>query len=237
MTISVMINGALGKMGQHCVQAIESDPELTLVAQGTRVTDLGETIDQTQADVVVDFTHADTAFANCQTILEHSARPIIGSSGLNQHLADQLSLIAREKKIGGIIAPNFAIGAVLMMQLAQKAATYFNDVEIVEKHHQHKEDAPSGTAIRTAEMIAQANPQLATARDNQQGIKEYGVPIHSIRLPGVFTHQEVMFGSSGETLTITHNCSQRQAAMPGVVLACKKVMALNELVYGLEHIL
>lgn len=236
MTINVIVNGALGKMGQYCVAAIEADPELNLVAQGTRVTDLGSTIDQNHADVVVDFTHHDVAFDNTKTIIEHGAHPVIGSSGLTKDSVAELAKLASAKKLGGVVAPNFAIGAVLMMKLAEMAAPYFNDAEIIEMHHQYKTDAPSGTATRTAEMMFDANNALAP-RDNQHGDKQHGISIHSVRLPGIFTHQEVLFGASGETLRITHNCSERKAAMPGVVLACKKVMQLDTLVYGLEHLL
>jgi 4-hydroxy-tetrahydrodipicolinate reductase len=237
MTIHVIVNGALGKMGKHCVAAIEADPDLTLVAQGTRVMDLAATIKQTSADVVVDFTTAEHAFENTRCILENNARPVIGTSGLNKESVAQLAKLANKQKLGGLVAPNFAIGAVLMMKLAAIAAPYFSDAEIIEMHHQHKKDAPSGTATRSAEMLGDANAHLNTCRANQHGDQTFGVPIHSVRLPGVFTHQEVIFGATGETLKITHNCSDRKAAMPGVVLACKKVIACEQLVYGLEHLL
>jgi 4-hydroxy-tetrahydrodipicolinate reductase len=237
MTIKVIINGALGRMGQHCVRAIDADADLELVAQATHVTDLAQTIKQTGADVVVDFTSADDAFANTQCIIENNARPVIGSSGLTQKTVDQLTTQCREKKLGGVVAPNFSIGAVLMMTLSQQAAKYFNDVEIIETHHTQKKDAPSGTATRTAEMIAGANPALKTTRDNQQGDQSLGVPIHSIRMPGIYARQHVLFGAPGETLSIEHDCSNPQAYMPGVLIACKKVMTLDHMVYGLEALL
>lgn len=237
--IKVIVNGAAGKMGQHSVAAISQDSELELVAQAGREDDLAQLIHDHRADVVVDFTVADCAFDNALCIIENGARPVIGTSGLSQETVDELAKHCEDKKLGGIVAPNFTIGAVLMMKLAQQVAPYYQYAEIVEMHHQHKVDAPSGTATRTAEMMVAANSNFIHPHmdDISRGDDERGVPIHSVRLPGLFTHQSVIFGGEGETLTIKHDCSDRQAAMPGVVLSCKKVMTLDRLVYGLEHIL
>ena len=164
---------------------------------------------------------------------------MIGTSGLTQDSVNELQQHCQSQQLGGIVAPNFTIGAVLMMKLAEQVSPYYEYAEIIEMHHQHKADAPSGTATRTAEMMTQANPNFIHPHmdDISRGDDQHGVPTHSVRLPGLFTHQSVIFGSEGETLTIKHDCSDRAAAMPGVILACKKVMLLDNLVYGLEHVL
>jgi 4-hydroxy-tetrahydrodipicolinate reductase len=244
MGIKVIVNGANGRMGQESVKAISVDPELELVAQADKTSNLSQLITETKAQVVVDFTLASVAFANAQQIIQAGARPVIGTSGL---LTEQIDILAREcamRKIGGIIAPNFSLGAVLMMQFAQTAARYLQQVEIIEMHHERKQDSPSGTAIKTAEIIAeQRGQQTARSRADKEvlpgarGANYQGIPIHAIRLPGILAYQEVIFGAPGETLSLKHNTLDRSAFMPGVCLACKKVMQLNELVYGLEHIL
>ncbi|MDF1759439.1 MAG: 4-hydroxy-tetrahydrodipicolinate reductase [Coxiellaceae bacterium] len=239
MSIKIIVNGAKGKMGTYSIEAIEQADGLTLVGTADRDDNLGQMIDVTKADTVVDFTVADCAFENAKTIIKHGARPIIGTSGLTEQTVAELAKLCKAKKIGGVIAPNFALGAVLMMKLAQQVAPYYQFAEIIEMHHPHKKDAPSGTATRTAEMMHEANPNFEQPymEDRARGDNQHGVPIHSVRMQGVFTHQSVVFGSLEETLTITHDCSDRKAAMPGVVLACHKVMQLNDLVYGLEHLL
>lgn len=241
--IRVLVNGAHGKMGQATVAAVQQDTRLTLVGAAGREDDLVSMIASTQAQVVVDFTLATVAFDNAQRIIEAGARPVIGTSGLNTEQVATLSQHCAHKKLGGIIAPNFSIGAVLMMRYAQAAARYFTEVEIVEMHHPRKLDAPSGTALRTAELIAQAQPHL-THRQSQgvgmtesRGANHQGVPIHALRLSGVIANQSVIFGGQGETLTIQHNTLSREAFMPGVCLACVGVMGLDGLVYGLEHLL
>jgi 4-hydroxy-tetrahydrodipicolinate reductase len=158
-------------------------------------------------------------YFNTETILKNNARPIIGTSGLREAQVQALKKIAQEKKIGGIIAPNFSLGALLMMRFAQEAAKYFSRAEIIEMHHPQKKDAPSGTAIRTAEMMG-----------NQPHI-------HSVRLSGIVARQQVIFGSLGETLTIDHNTLSREAFIPGIKLACEKVMTVDDLIYGLDQLL
>lgn len=226
-------------MGRHSVAAISADPELELVGELGKGADLGAAIIHSKAQVVLDFTTASAAYDNTLCIIEKGAHPVIGTSGLSLDTVRPLQKLAAQKKLGGLIAPNFTIGALLMMRFAKEAAAYFPQVEIVEMHHPLKKDAPSGTAIRTAELIAEQHASLAVPfpDDTARGDLSHGVPIHSLRLSGVFTHQEVIFGAPGETLTIQHHCSDRLAAMPGVVLACKKVVALDHLVYGLEHLL
>jgi 4-hydroxy-tetrahydrodipicolinate reductase len=243
MTIRVLISGATGRMGQATVTAISNETSLTLVGQIGSKTDLATAIKESQAQVVVDFTTAEVAFKNARTIIDANAHPVIGTSGLTEVQIQELQKICAEKKLGGIIAPNFSLGAVLMMKFAQEAARYFPYTEIIEMHHDGKQDSPSGTALRTAEMMAKTRSNLDMTKPQREtiigarGAKHHNIPIHAIRLPGLVAHQLVIFGGTGETLTIKHDSIDRQSFMPGVCLACKKVASLQELIYGLEHVL
>ena len=230
-------------MGIETLKAIEDDPELALVGQTDLGDDLESAIRQTEADAVVDFTTASTAFSNCKAIIQASSRPVIGTSGLLPEQVKELQDLAHQKNIGGIIAPNFAIGAVLMMKFASEAARFMPDVEIIELHHEKKADAPSGTAIKTAALIAESRNSIPEPIKEKEiltgarGARANEVPVHSVRLPGKVAHQEVIFGGKSQPLTIRHDSIHRDSFMPGVCLACKKVMDLDELVYGLEHVL
>lgn len=244
MTIRVIVNGAQGKMGQACVNAIKLDPSLKLVGELGSQQHLAEEIKKTQAQVVVDFTNAEVVLKNTLQIIEAGACPVIGSSGLLQDQVKDLQKRCEKLKLGGIIAPNFSLGAVLMMKHAQAIAKYFPNVEIIEMHHTGKLDSPSGTAVRTAEMLSamrELDPvALPTARETvpgARGARYKDIPIHAIRLPGVLANQQIIFGNSGETLTIRHDTIDRLCFMPGVLLACKKVVDLKKMVYGLENIL
>lgn len=228
MTIRVVVSGATGKMGQECVKAIQADNECELVSQVSRADNLEKTLVAIKPDVVVDFTTPAVVFENALTIIASGAHPVIGTTGLTPEQIIDLTQRCAEKKLGGMIAPNFAIGAVLMIRFANMAAQYYSEVEIIELHHPGKKDKPSGTALKTAEEIVKGR-KLAG--------QQPPVPIHSIRLPGLVACQEVLFGGSGETLSIRHNTIDRAVFMPGVMLACKKVLALDHLVYGLEHVL
>lgn len=243
MSIRIIVNGASGRMGQQTVQAINDDPTLELVSSCRRGDDLSAAIQAEQPDVVVDFTTAEVAHDFAQLIIEHNVRPVIGTSGLTETQITALQTQCKDKQLGGVIAPNFSLGAVLMMQFAKQAARYLPDVEVVELHHPGKIDSPSGTAMKTAELIAESQPDL-TARPSEKeatpgarGATHKGVHIHAIRLPGLIAHQQVLFGGHHETLSIRHDSLSRESFMPGVRLACKQVMQLNELVYGLEHLL
>ena len=230
-------------MGQESVKAVSKDPDLDLVAQ----TDLGDNlpgeISQTKAQVVVDFTTAADAMKNADCIIQSGARPVIGTSGLLPEQVAELQKLCNKQNLGGIIVPNFAIGAVLMMKYSQDAAKYFPHVEVIELHHDLKADAPSGTAIKTANLLAESRglaPQTVDEKEifsGARGANAEDIRIHSVRLPGLVAHQEVIFGGQSQTLTIRHDSIHRDSFMPGVCLACKKVMDLNELVYGLEHLL
>ncbi len=243
MAIRVLINGASGKMGQQAVKTIESDPAFVLAGQTGRKHDLAAEIKNTKADVVLDLTNADVVLKNLKTIIAAGAHPVIGTSGLLKEQVQELQTQCAKLKLGGIIAPNFSIGALLMMKHAQEIAKYYSDVEIIEMHHAGKLDSPSGTAVRTAELLAleqTKKPPLQPTKETIKGARGatyQNIPIHSIRLPGLVAHQQIIFGGSGETLTIRHDSIDRQCFMPGIVLACKKVIGLKELVYGLEHVL
>jgi len=241
--IRVLVNGAKGRMGQESVKAIEAAPGLVLVGSSDIEDDLEQKIQESKAQVVVDFTTAEQAFKNVQKIIAQKVHPVIGTSGLLPEQVELLKNACTEAKLGAIIAPNFAIGAVLMMKYAQDAVKYFPHVEIIELHHNRKADAPSGTAIKTASMMAAQRkaPQSLIVEteilEGARGATLDDISIHSIRLPGMVAHQEVLFGGASQTLRIRHDSIHRESFMPGVCLACKKVVALKELIYGLEHIL
>lgn len=244
MAIRVLVNGAKGRMGQMVVQTVRQDAALELVATTDLGDDLPKVIAESKAQVVVDFTTAAAAFANAQKVIAAGVHPVIGTSGLQQEQVATLQAQCKEKQLGGLIAPNFAIGAVLMMRFAAEAAKHMPYVEIIETHHDGKADAPSGTAIKTAEMIAKVRPTPPALKvvseevlPGARGTKGYPVPIHSVRLPGHVAHQEVILGGLGESLRIRHDSISRESFMPGVVFGIKKVVGLKELIYGLEHLL
>ena len=232
--INVAVIGAHGKMGNITTATVNAADNLNLVASLGRGDSLSEMIDSIKPDVVVDFTLPDCVFANAQCIIEHGAHPIIGTSGLTLPQIDTLTQACAEKGIGGLIVPNFSIGAILMMQFAEKAARLLPQAEIIEMHHEQKVDAPSGTARRTAEMLA---PYQQESHQQQDTFHYQGVPIHSVRLPGLFAHQAVVFTGLGETLTIKHDATDRASMMKGIQLACEHVSQLSTCHYGLEHLL
>ncbi|MDN3649111.1 4-hydroxy-tetrahydrodipicolinate reductase [Reinekea marina] len=241
--IKVLVNGANGRMGSEVVNAISRDAELELVGAIDRDTNLASAIQELSPQVVVDFTIASAGFENTKTIINAGVCPVVGTSGFQEAQVNELKALAAEKKLGGLIAPNFSVGAVLMMKFAAEAAKYLPDVEVIEAHSTQKEESPSGTALRTAEMIAQARTRSAEKTSEKEliegarGATLHEVPLHSIRLPGVVAQQTVMFGGLSETLKIEHNSQHRSSFMPGVCLACKKVVDEQELHYGLEYLL
>lgn len=240
MLSRVIVNGAEGKMGTLACATLRNHPDFQFVAGLTRGDNLQAAILDTKADIVVDLTRADCVYTNCKTIINNNARPIIGTTGLLQKQIEELTAMCAEKHLGGIIVPNFSIGAILMMRFAAAASRLLTEVEIIETHHQQKLDAPSGTALKTAEMIATARTQQKNSLSIKEllpgarGANHQEVPIHSLRLPGVIARQEVIFGNTGETLSIVHNCTDRSSFMPGLILACQKVLQLTTLHYGLE---
>ncbi|KTC88058.1 MULTISPECIES: 4-hydroxy-tetrahydrodipicolinate reductase [Legionella] len=243
MQTRVIVNGAQGKMGALACATIQNHPEFKLVSALGRDDNLRQAISTTEAEIVVDLTRADCVFDNSLAIIESGAHPVIGTSGLLDEQIQVLKDKCEAQKLGGIIAPNFSIAAVLMMRFAAEAARLLPEVEIIETHHQQKLDAPSGTAMKTAEMIAKArtvpNNELALHElvPGARGGTHQGIKIHSIRLPGFIANQQVIFGTHGETLTITHNSIDRASFMPGVILACQRVLGLDKLYYGLENLL
>ncbi|MCU0640726.1 MAG: 4-hydroxy-tetrahydrodipicolinate reductase [Candidatus Margulisbacteria bacterium] len=217
--IKVIVNGAKGKMGQETVKAVLAEQELELVAQTDVGDDLAKSIKEKQAEVVIDFTQPKSAMANIRTILEAGAHAVIGTTGLTDENLHEAKMLCDKFKVNCLVAPNFAIGAVLMMRFAKEAIRYMPSAEIVEYHADTKKDKPSGTAIKTGHLMG----------------KE--VPIHSVRLPGLVAHQEVIFGGLGQTLTIRHDSLSRESFMPGVIMAVKQIKGLKGLIYGLEHLL
>ncbi len=259
MAIDVVVTGALGKMGNTIMKAVYNHPNTNLVGavdvkQGDSVgkiiganldllveNDLANVLKEIKPRVLVDFTRADSAFNNALLALENGIHPVIGTTGLTEGNIEHLHVMCEEKQVGAIVSPNFALGTVLMMRFAEEAAKYFNYVEIVEMHHNNKIDAPSGTAIATAKKIGNSlskNPKEAKDQPhNLLGKVIDGVPIHSVRLPGLVAHHEVMFGGKGETLTIRHDSISRESFHAGLILAVEKVINLRRLVIGLENLL
>jgi 4-hydroxy-tetrahydrodipicolinate reductase len=225
-------------MGSTTCRAVEEDPDLELVA-ALGPDDSREVLLDAGADVAVDFTSPDSVAATTAWLLRAGVHAVVGTTGLTDD--DLAHLATLTGPANAVVAPNFAVGAVLMMELARIAAAHLPHVEIVELHHDGKVDAPSGTALRTAALIAAARrrpvdppgPAGSAARGERRG----DVPIHSVRLPGLVAHQEVLFGGTGETLTIRHDALDRSSFMPGVLLAVKQVATRPGLTVGLEHLL
>jgi len=241
--IKVGVLGARGRMGAEVVKAVTEANDLELVA----ALDLGDSLDQlvsNGAQVVVDFTTPDSVMANLEFLISNGISAVVGTTGFDDsRVAKVKALSTANPKIGILIAPNFAIGAVLMMEFATKAAKYFESAEIIELHHPNKVDAPSGTASRTAELMTQArkdaglgampdatNSGITAARGANVG----DIPVHSIRLRGLIAHQEVLLGGLGETLSIRHDSLDRVGFMPGVLLGVRKVVSNPGLTFGLE---
>ena len=246
MTIKVAVLGAKGRMGAETVKAISAASDLNLVAQ----IDLGDSINQlatSGAQVVVDFTHPDAVMNNLEFAINNGIHVVVGTTGFDDSKLNQVKgWLAKNPKVGAVIAPNFGLGAVLMMQFAAKAARYFESVEIVELHHPEKADAPSGTASRTAELITEARKAAArpampdktsSGLSGARGAKVGDVPVHSVRLRGLVAHQEVLLGDQGETLSIRHDSIDRSGFMPGVLLAVREVVKTPGLTFGLEHLM
>ncbi len=241
--IKVGVLGARGRMGAEVVNAVTDAADLELVAE----LDLGdslETLKSAGAQVVVDFTTPDSVMANLEFLISNGINAVVGTTGFDaDRIANLEKLIAANPKVGVLIAPNFAIGAVLMMEFATKAAKYFESAEIIELHHPNKVDAPSGTAARTAELMSKARKDAgleampdatSTALDGARGANVGDIPVHSIRLRGLIAHQEVLLGGLGETLTIRHDSLDRAGFMPGVLLGVRSVISKPGLTFGLE---
>lgn len=241
--IKVAVLGSRGRMGSEVVKAVNEAKDLELVAE----LDLGDSLDKlvsAGAQVVVDFTTPDSVMANLEFVISKNIHAVIGTTGFDDARIAKIKSLLSTSKSGVLIAPNFAIGAVLMMEFATKAAKYFESAEIIELHHPNKVDAPSGTAARTAELMSaarkeaglSAGPDATTASlDGARGATVGQIPVHSVRLRGLVAHQEVLLGGIGETLTIRHDSIDRVGFMPGVLLGVRQVVNHPGLTFGLEN--
>jgi len=263
--IKIVVAGPRGKMGKEAVLLTTRVDEFELVGtidhkhDGKRLSELDpqfqhldvpvfsnaeECFQKVKPDCFIDLTTPEAGYLHTKTALHYRVRPVVGTTGFSKEQINELAKLSKETQIGCIIAPNFALGAVLMMKFSQMDAKYFPDVEIIEMHHDRKLDAPSGTAIKTAELIQlerqekqQGHPNEKENVDGVRGGDFAGMRIHSVRLPGLIAHQQVMFGTEGQTLTIRHDSYDRASFMSGVKLSVETVFHLNELVYGLENII
>lgn len=263
--IRVYVAGACGKVGLETVRTIldQNDMEVVGVSdirnQGEDIgTILGQApinvkiygpleinrLKELKAEILVDFTNPQSVFSNAKLAIKAGVVPVIGATGLDEQEVSELEEIAKENGVGVFIAPNFALGAILMMKYAMETAKYFNHVDIIEYHHDQKLDAPSGTALRTVDMISKNRKPMLQGHPNEyekvsgaRGADLDGIHVHSVRLPGLIAHQEVIFGGYGQTLTIRHDAYTRETYMPGVMLAIRKARNLTGLVVGLENFL
>lgn len=269
--IPVVVNGAAGKMGREVIKAVSACDDMKLVGAvdknpAYRGQDIGEVIgcgpleipvlDDLQSilvlatqekvqGVMVDFTHPSGVYDNVRSAIAYGVRPVVGTTGLSPEQIQDLADFAEKASTGALVIPNFSIGMVLLQQAAVTASQYFDHVEIIELHHDQKADAPSGTAIKTAEMLSEMgksfNPPKVQEKETIPGVRGgvigENIRIHSVRLPGLIAHQEMIFGSPGEIYSLRHDTMDRACYMPGVLLAIRKVTQLKSLVYGLEKIL
>lgn len=270
--IPVVVNGAAGKMGREVVKAVAQADDMTLLGAIDRSSEhigkdagelagLGEPLEvpitdqlepmlafaaqERQPGVMVDFTHPTSVYDSIRSAIAYGVRPVVGTTGLSPAQIQDLAEFADKASTGCLMIPNFSIGMVLLQQAAIQASQYFDHVEIIELHHNQKADAPSGTAIQTAQMLAEMGKTYnsATVEETEKlpgargSLAEEGIRIHSVRLPGLIAHQEVIFGAAGQVYTLRHDTSDRASFMPGVLLAIRKVLELKSLVYGLEKIL
>ncbi len=259
--IRVVVHGALGRMGREIINALCHEPEIKVVgAVEQQVSEdylplpdgsgkvpfssnLEHILTSCQPEVVVDFTIAKATMLAVRIATKHGINMVIGTTGLTTDEISEMARLATAHKVGIVAAPNFALGAVLMVYLAKVAAKYLDYAEIIELHHHLKADAPSGTALSTARAMAQARgkpfnrPPEEKQPSKSRGEQVEGVTIHSVRLPGLMAHQEVILGTQGQTLSIRHDTINRECYMPGVVIAIKEVVKRQGLVYGLEALL
>lgn len=251
--IKVIVSGMHGKMGREVINMVQDSDDLELVCGISPLENksdvlcfpsLQEALHQHTADVLIDFTTPYVVKEHMRLAIEKGVRPVVGTTGLTSQDIQDMSQLCQNLNIGAIIAPNFAIGVILMMSFASQAAKYLPNVEIIELHHNQKLDAPSGTSIKTAEMISAVraasspnNPAEKEVIPGARGASYQDINIHSVRLPGLVAHQEVLLGDGSQLLSIKHDSFNRESFMPGVRLATKKVMELDHLVYGLENIL
>ena len=273
--VPVLVSGALGKMGSEVVNSVLNSPNCKLVAaldlneknNGKKISDLlnikesdvflSNDIEATLCSisqnyrnedvkpVLVDFTHPDSVYENTRSSIAYGIYPVVGTTGLNSSQIKDLSIFSQKASIGCAIIPNFSVGMVLLQQAASVAAKFYDNIELIEMHHNQKADSPSGTCIKTAEMIEEypKNFNLSLVNESESlkgvrgGVRNSWLNIHSVRLPGLLAHQMVIMGSPGETYTIKHDTIDRKAYMPGVLQAIQKIGQFNSLVYGLEKLI
>jgi len=259
--IKVVVQGALGRMGREVINALCNEPEMQIVGavelqaaedylnlpdSSGKVpfsSDLGYILTKCHPDVLVDFTIAQATMLAVRIATKQGVNLVVGTTGLTPGDIDEIEQLTRAHRVGAVVAPNFALGAVLMIHLAKLAAKYLDYAEIIELHHHQKVDAPSGTALSTAKAMAQArgkpfyHPSESKRVSGSRGEQVEGITIHSVRLPGLMAHQEVILGTTGQTLSIRHDTINRECYMPGVILAIKEVVKRQGLVYGLDALL
>jgi 4-hydroxy-tetrahydrodipicolinate reductase len=238
----VALAGHRGRVGAEVARALEAAPDVEYVGGVGRGDDLAALLREARPQALVDFTQPSAALENALAAVAAGAAPVVGTTGLDGEAVDRLEAACREARLGGVVAPNFAVGAVLMMHLAGRAAPYFDAVEVIEMHHASKADAPSGTALATARLPAARgrfsyNRPAKTTLEGTRGGEEGGVAVHSVRLPGLVADQEVVFGLPGQTLTIAHRTTSREAFAPGVLLAVRRAVAEPRFHRGLDTLL
>ena len=247
--INIAVCGANGRMGQAVIKAVENAEDMSLVARidinNGQFATIKDAKDSVNIDILVDFTQPQSVYENALFCLNNGINIVVGTTGLTDAQINELSMLSKSTNTGCLIAPNFSTGAVLMMKFAQMAAKYFDNAEIIELHHNQKKDAPSGTAVKTAAMMAEVNENFASNNcaetetiKGARGANSYNnIHIHSVRMPGFMASQEVIFGSNGQTLRVRHDSTDRECYMPGVLLAIRYISENKSFVYGLDNIL
>lgn len=247
--INIAVCGSNGKMGQEVVKAINAAEDMTLVAQidifNGQFATIKDAKESVKIDVLIDFTQPASIYENALYCLNNGIKVVIGTTGLTDSQIAELKKLSENNNTACLIAPNFSTGAVLLMKFAQMASKYFDNAEIIELHHNQKKDAPSGTAVKTALMMAEANedfttgncPEKETIEGSRGGVSYNNIHIHSVRMPGYIASQEVLFGSNGQILTIRHDSMNRECYMGGILLATRYVNKHSEFIYGLENIM
>lgn len=247
--IKVAVCGSNGKMGQEVVKAVANSEDMSLVAQidiyNGQFSTIKDAKNSVDIDVLIDFTQPASIYENALYCLNNNIKIVIGTTGLSDSQINELRNLSNQTSTACLIAPNFSTGAVLLMKFAQIASKYFDNAEIIELHHNQKKDAPSGTAIKTAQLMAEANedftkgncPEKETIEGSRGGVSYNNIHIHSVRMPGYIASQEVLFGANGQVMTLRHDSMNRECYMNGVLLATRYVAENNNFVYGLENIM
>ena len=247
--IKVAVCGSNGKMGQEVVKAVTNSEDMSLVAQidiyNGQFSTINDAKNSVDIDVLIDFTQPASIYENALYCLNNDIKIVIGTTGLSDSQINELKILSNKTGTACLIAPNFSTGAVLLMKFAKMASKYFDNAEIIELHHNQKKDAPSGTAIKTAQLMAEANEDFTkgncaekeTIEGSRGGVSYNNIHIHSVRMPGYIASQEVLFGASGQVMTLRHDSMNRECYMNGVLLATRYVAENSNFVYGLENIM